>query len=353
MSLLQISEPGESPEPHQRKLAVGIDLAPPTRWWRRCAAPPPSACRMRRGRVLLPSVVRYGADGGVEVGYDALPRRPTTRPYIASVKRFMGRGVADVAKVRCASLPVRGCARNGRHRDGGGASLPVQVSAEILKALRARAQESLGASSSAPWSPSRRISTIHSARPPRRARIAGLTCFGSSTSHGGRDRLRARQCLRGDLRDLRPGRRHVRPVILKLTRGVFEVLSTSGDSALGGDDFDQAIAMHWRVAHGLADASAATRAACSQPRAREGTAFHRGLGRRAGHAHLGSAAAPEAHPRRVRGDHGAAHPEDARADAQGAARRGARGRADRRRRAGRRRHAHAAPAEGGGGLLPS
>ncbi len=234
---------------------------------------------------------------------------------------------------------------------------PVQVSAEILKALRARAEESLGGelfgavvTVPAYFDDSQRQATKDAAR------IAGLNVLrllneptAAAIAYGldnASEGTFAIFDLGGGTFDLS---------ILKLTRGVFEVLSTSGDSALGGDDFDQAIAMHWRVAHGLVDASgrdtrrllAAARGVKERLSTEESADAQVTLD-------LGPAAAPEAHPRASsRSITAPAHPEDARADAQGAARRGAQGRADRRRGPRRRRHAHAAPAARRGGLLPA
>jgi molecular chaperone HscA len=258
MSLLQISEPGESPEPHQRKLAVGIDLGTTHSLVATVRSSAAECLPDAHGRVLLPSIVRYRAGGDVEVGYAAqASAADDPANTIASVKRFMGRGVADVAKY--GALPYRFVDAPGMVgiETAAGLRSPVQVSAEILKALRARAEESLGGelfgavvTVPAYFDDSQRQATKDAAR------IAGLNVLrllneptAAAIAYGldnASEGTFAIFDLGGGTFDLS---------ILKLTRGVFEVLSTSGDSALGGDDFDQAIAMHWRVAHGLADAS--------------------------------------------------------------------------------------------------
>ncbi len=258
MSLLQISEPGESPEPHQRRLAVGIDLGTTHSLVATVRSSAAECLPDARGRVLLPSVVRYGPAGEVDVGYDALAlAADDPANTIASVKRFMGRGVADVAKY--GALPYHFVDAPGMVaiETAAGLRSPVQVSAEILKALRARAEESLGGEIAgavvtvpAYFDDSQRQATKDAAR------IAGLNVLrllneptAAAIAYGldnASEGTFAIFDLGGGTFDLS---------ILRLTRGVFEVLATSGDSALGGDDFDQAIAMHWRVAHGLVDAS--------------------------------------------------------------------------------------------------
>ncbi len=258
MALLQISEPGESPEPHQRRLAVGIDLGTTHSLVATVRSSVAECLPDVQGRVLLPSVVRYAADGAIAVGYDAqASAADDPANTITSVKRFMGRGVADVAKY--GALPYRFVDAPGMVgiETAAGMRSPVQVSAEILKVLRARAEASLGGdlfgavvTVPAYFDDSQRQATKDAAR------IAGLNVLrllneptAAAIAYGldnASEGTFAIFDLGGGTFDLS---------ILKLTRGVFEVLSTSGDSALGGDDFDQAIAMHWRVAHGLADAS--------------------------------------------------------------------------------------------------
>ena len=258
MSLLHISEPGQSPEPHQRRLAVGIDLGTTHSLVAAVRSSAAECLPDAQGRVLLPSIVHYAAGGAVETGYEAHARAADDPANtIVSVKRFMGRGVADVAKY--GALPYRFVDAPGMVaiETAAGLRSPVQVSAEILKALRARAEESLGAelfgavvTVPAYFDDSQRQATKDAAR------IAGLNVLrllneptAAAIAYGldnASEGTFAVFDLGGGTFDLS---------VLRLTRGVFEVLSTSGDSALGGDDFDQAIAMHWRVTHGLADAS--------------------------------------------------------------------------------------------------
>jgi molecular chaperone HscA len=258
MSLLQISEPGESPEPHQRKLAVGIDLGTTHSLVATVRSGVAEALPDHEGRVLLPSAVRYVADGSVEVG-EAARAKAGDDPAntIISVKRFMGRGVKDVAKF--GALPYRFVDAPGMVgiETAAGLRSPVQVSADILRALRERAEASLGGelfgavvTVPAYFDDSQRQATKDAGR------LAGLNVLrllneptAAAIAYGldnASEGTFAVFDLGGGTFDLS---------VLKLTRGVFEVLATSGDSALGGDDFDQAIAVHWRVHHGLADAS--------------------------------------------------------------------------------------------------
>ncbi|MBL0144099.1 MAG: Fe-S protein assembly chaperone HscA [Betaproteobacteria bacterium] len=258
MSLLQISEPGESPEPHQRRLAVGIDLGTTHSLVGAVKSSAAECLPDGEGRVLLPSIVHYGPDGAVEVGYVAMSRAASDPANaISSVKRFMGRGVADVAKF--GALPYRFVDAPGMVaiETAAGLRSPVQVSADILKCLRVRAEESLGGelfgavvTVPAYFDDSQRQATKDAAR------IAGLNVLrllneptAAAIAYGLDNASEGTFAIF----DLGGGTFDIS--VLKLTRGVFEVLSTSGDSALGGDDFDQAIAMHWRIAHGLADAS--------------------------------------------------------------------------------------------------
>jgi molecular chaperone HscA len=257
MALLQISEPGESTEPHKRRLAVGIDLGTTHSLVATMRSGTAEVLPDASGRHLLPSVVRYAPDGGVTVGYEAREAQgDDPRNTIVSVKRFMGRGVADVA--RYGALPYRFVDAPGmvRIETVAGMRSPVEVSAEILRVLKARAEASLGGEIAgavvtvpAYFDDAQRQATKDAARlagievlrllnEPTAAAIAyGLDNASEGTF--------AVYDLGGGTFDLS---------ILRLSRGVFEVLATSGDSALGGDDFDQAIALHWRASLGLADA---------------------------------------------------------------------------------------------------
>jgi molecular chaperone HscA len=257
MALLQISEPGDSPDPHQRRLAVGIDLGTTHSLVATVKSSSAEVIADEKGRPLLPSVVRYFEDGRVDVGYD--PRTSQADDpanTIVSVKRFMGRGVSDVAKY--GALPYRFVDSPGMVAidTAAGVRSPVQVSAEILKVLRDRAEAALGGelfgavvTVPAYFDDAQRQATKDAAK------LAGLNvlrllneptaaaiAYGLDHSSEGTFAIFD---LGGGTFDIS---------ILRLTRGVFEVLSTNGDSALGGDDFDQAIATHWRVRHKIADA---------------------------------------------------------------------------------------------------
>ena len=257
MSLLQISEPGQSPEPHQRRLAVGIALGTTHSLVATLRSGAAAVIPDERGRRLLPSVVRYHRDGRVEVGHAArTAQAEDPANTIVSVKRFMGRGVADVA--RYGALPYRFVDAPGMVaiETSVGTRSPVQVSAEILKVLRVRAEEALGGelvgavvTVPAYFDDAQRQATKDAAR------LAGLNVLrllneptAAAIAYGLDNASEGTFAIF----DLGGGTFDIS--ILKLTRGVFEVLSTNGDSALGGDDFDQAIATHWRVGHGLADA---------------------------------------------------------------------------------------------------
>ncbi|MGZ5080336.1 MAG: Fe-S protein assembly chaperone HscA [Usitatibacter sp.] len=257
MALLQISEPGESPDPHQRKLAVGIDLGTTHSLVATVRSGTAEVLPDEFGRPLLPSIVRYFPGSRVAVGYDArAAQADDPANTIVSVKRFMGRGVADVAKY--GALPYRFLEAPGMVaiETAAGMRSPVQVSAEILKVLRDRAEGALGGelfgavvTVPAYFDDSQRQATKDAAK------LAGLNVLrllneptAAAIAYG------LDHASEGTFAIFDLGGGTFDVSILRLTRGVFEVLSTHGDSALGGDDFDQAIAMHWRVAHKLADA---------------------------------------------------------------------------------------------------
>ena len=257
MALLQISEPGESPEPHQRRLAVGIDLGTTHSLVATVRSSAAEVIADEGGRPLLPSVVRYFPEGRAVVGYDArAAQADDPANTIVSVKRFMGRGVADVAKY--GALPYRFVDAPGMVaiETAAGTRSPVQVSAEILRVLRDRAERALGGELAgavvtvpAYFDDAQRQATKDAAK------LAGLNVLrllneptAAAIAYGldhGAEGTYAVFDLGGGTFDIS---------ILRLTRGVFEVLATNGDSALGGDDFDHAIAVHWRNVHGLADA---------------------------------------------------------------------------------------------------
>ncbi|MGH8688298.1 MAG: Hsp70 family protein, partial [Burkholderiales bacterium] len=145
MALLQISEPGQSPAPHERRHAVGIDLGTTNSLVAAVRSGAPAVLPDAQGRPLLPSIVRYRPDGVVDVGYAAEARQSEDpRNTIVSVKRLMGRGLKDV--VHAENLPYDFADAPGmvRLRTAAGVKSPVEVSAEILKVLRQRAELSLG-----------------------------------------------------------------------------------------------------------------------------------------------------------------------------------------------------------------
>jgi molecular chaperone HscA len=241
LALLQIAEPGMSTAPHQHRLAVGIDLGTTNSLVATVRHGLPEVLADSEGRALLPSVVRYGAAGAVEVGQAAQQQQATDpRNTISSVKRFMGRGVKDVAHVE--NLPYDFVDAPGmlQLRTVAGIKSPVEVSAEILRVLRERAEAALGGelvgaviTVPAYFDDAQRQATRDAAR------LAGLNVLrllneptAAALAYGldnGVEGIYAVYDLGGGTFDIS---------ILKLTKGVFEVLATGGDSALGGDDFD-------------------------------------------------------------------------------------------------------------------
>ena len=259
MALLQISEPGQTPEPHQRKRAVGIDLGTTNSLVAAVRSGSAEAIAAVDGSVILPSAVHYAADGTVTVGTQARERAGDD-PYNAmlSIKRFMGRGIGDV-KSFGDQLPYRFAqSAGGDMGDGGmvaietaaGTVNPVQVSAEILKVLAKRGAESLGGELDgavitvpAYFDDAQRQATkdaaqlagLHVLRLLNEPTAAAVAYGLDKTEEGpeGDGKVVAVYDLGGGTFDIS---------ILRLSRGVFEVLATGGDSALGGDDFDRAIA---------------------------------------------------------------------------------------------------------------
>ncbi len=244
MALLQIAEPGESAAPHEHKLAVGIDLGTTNSLVATVRSGLTVVLNDELGRPLLPSVVRYGKAGEVEVGYEAQRQQSQdARNTIVSVKRFMGRGKADIANLE--AIPYDFVAAPGmvRLRTDAGEKSPVEVSAEILKALRARAEASLGGdlvgaviTVPAYFDDAQRQATKDAAK------LAGLNVLrllneptAAAIAYGldnGSEGVYAVYDLGGGTFDIS---------ILHLSKGIFEVLATGGDSALGGDDFDHRI----------------------------------------------------------------------------------------------------------------
>lgn len=246
MALLQIAEPGQSPQPHQRRLAVGIDLGTTNSLVAALRSGVAAPLADAEGRLILPSAVRYHGDH-VEVGESAR-RAASLDPLntVLSVKRLMGRGVADIHQLG-EQLPYRFVAGESHMpfiETVQGAKSPVEVSAEILKVLRVRAEEALGGelvgaviTVPAYFDDAQRQATKDAAR------LAGLNVLrllneptAAAVAYGldqNAEGVVAIYDLGGGTFDIS---------ILRLTGGVFEVLATGGDTALGGDDFDHAIA---------------------------------------------------------------------------------------------------------------
>ena len=259
MALLQISEPGLSAAPHQRRLAVGIDLGTTNSLVATVRSGQAETLADEQGRHLLPSVVHYQPQGHA-VGYDAranAARDPANT--ISSVKRMMGRSLADI-QTRYPHLPYQlQASENGLPMIATAAGLlnPIRVSADILKALAARATATLGGDLDgvvitvpAYFDDAQRQGTKDAAR------LAGLHVLrllneptAAAIAYGldsGQEGVIAVYDLGGGTFDIS---------ILRLSRGVFEVLATGGDSALGGDDFDHLLADYIREQAGISDRS--------------------------------------------------------------------------------------------------
>src|SRR5688572_8534932 len=139
MALFQISEPGQSPEPHQQRLAVGIDLGTTNSLVATVRNGAATVLPDAQGRSLLPSIVRYLPGGSVEAGYAAQAHQADDpKNSIASVKRYMGRGLNDVAHAENAPYDFLDSPGMVQLRTAAGVKSPVEVSAEILKVLRSR-----------------------------------------------------------------------------------------------------------------------------------------------------------------------------------------------------------------------
>ena len=264
MALLQISEPGQSPKPHERRIAVGIDLGTTHSLVAAVRSGVAECLPDDTGRVLLPSVVRYMPDDKRQFGFDAL-KSVATDPEntIASVKRFMGRSLADVKDA--AKLPYRFVEHQGMLglQTVVGEKSPVEVSADILATLRYRAEDTFnddifGAVITVPayFDDAQRQATKDAAT------LAGLNVLrlineptAAAIAYGldnASEGIYAIYDLGGGTFDIS---------ILRLTQGVFEVMATGGDSSLGGDDYDHALA-DWVLAQtGINAVTAGDRAA--------------------------------------------------------------------------------------------
>jgi len=251
MALLQISEPGLSTAPHQHRMAVGIDLGTTNSLVATVKSGTAAVLPDITGRPLLPSVVRYDTQGVNAVGYAAQSQQVSDpRNTIASVKRFMGRGLADIRATYGEKPPYDFVDAPGMVsiRTAAGVKSPVQVSADILAALKARAEQSMfgrdggelvGAVITVPayFDDAQRQATKDAAQ------LAGINVLrllneptAAAIAYGldnAAEGIYAVYDLGGGTFDIS---------ILKLSKGVFEVLATGGDSALGGDDFDRALA---------------------------------------------------------------------------------------------------------------
>ena len=264
MALLQISEPGQSPDPHQRRIAVGIDLGTTHSLVAAVRSGVAECLPDAQGRVILPSVVRYLANGGRQIGFDALAAlAEDPENTIASVKRFMGRGVQDVAGRE--KLPYKLVDHPGMLglQTVVGEKSPVEVSAEILATLRFRAEDTFnddlyGAVFTVPayFDDAQRQATKDAAQ------LAGLNVLrlineptAAAIAYGldnASEGIYAVYDLGGGTFDIS---------ILRLAKGVFEVIATGGDSALGGDDYDAALAAWALQQAGLSSVTAADKAA--------------------------------------------------------------------------------------------
>ena len=244
MALLQISEPGMSTAPHQHRLAVGIDLGTTNSLVATVRSGIPEVLADEEGRPLLPSVVRYLPNGHANIGFKAQAQQTVDpKNTIVSVKRFMGRGLADIAHAENLPYDFQDKGSEGgmvQIRTVAGVKSPVEISAQILATLRQRAEDSLGddlvgavITVPAYFDDAQRQATKDAAQ------LAGLNVLrllseptAAAIAYGldqGKEGIYAVYDLGGGTFDIS---------ILKLSKGVFEVLATGGDSALGGDDFD-------------------------------------------------------------------------------------------------------------------
>jgi molecular chaperone HscA len=259
MALLQISEPGQSPDPHARRIAVGIDLGTTHSLVAAVRHGVAECLPDAQGRVILPSIVRYTSEQGRQIGFDAAAvQAEDPENTVVSVKRLMGRGLADIAGAD--RLPYRFIDQPGMVaiETRAGPKTPVEVSAEILATLRYRAEDTFnddlyGAVITVPayFDDAQRQATKDAAQ------LAGLNVLrlineptAAAVAYGldnGSEGLYAVYDLGGGTFDIS---------LLRLQRGVFEVVATGGDAALGGDDFDHALAQ-WALGQAGLEATSA------------------------------------------------------------------------------------------------
>ena len=246
MALLQISEPGQSPNPHERRIAVGIDLGTTHSLVAAVRSGTAECLPDEQGRVILPSVVRYLTDSKRQIGFEALANVAVDpQNTIASVKRLMGRGLKDIAhRDKLPYVFTQSDTGMVSLETVGGVKSPVEISAEILATLRYRAEDTFnddlfGAVITVPayFDDAQRQATKDAAQ------LAGINVLrlineptAAAIAYGldnAAEGVYAIYDLGGGTFDIS---------ILRLTQGVFEVIATGGDSALGGDDFDRALA---------------------------------------------------------------------------------------------------------------
>ncbi len=245
MALLQIAEPGMSAAPHQHKLAIGIDLGTTNSLVATVQSGMSTVLQDEHGHALLPSVVRYLEDGNIVIGHSAQAAQSADpKNTISSVKRFMGRGINDIPDTTHIPYKFRDTgAGMVQIETRAGIKSPVEISAEILRALKTRAEKALGGELTgavitvpAYFDDAQRQATKDAAR------LAGLTVLrllneptAAAVAYGLDNASEGVYVIY----DLGGGTFDVS--ILRLSKGIFEVLATNGDSALGGDDFDHRI----------------------------------------------------------------------------------------------------------------
>lgn len=251
MALFQIAEPGLSAAPHEHRLAVGIDLGTTNSLAATVKSGEPVVLADEAGRQLLPSVVRYLKDGSVETGWDALAHAESDpRNTVYSAKRLLARGRSELKTLPVLPYEIVDAPGGVAIRTVQGDKSPVEVSAEILKTLAKRAETQLGGELTgavitvpAYFDDAQRQATKDAAR---LANLSVLRLLNEPTAAAlayGLDNGAEGVYL---VYDLGGGTFDVS--LLKLSRGVFEVLGTGGNAALGGDDFDHAV-VDWAVSH--------------------------------------------------------------------------------------------------------
>ena len=248
MALLQISEPGQSPDPHQRRIAVGIDLGTTHSLVAAVRSGVAECLPDDAGRVLLPSVVRYLPGGRRQIGFDALEAQASDAVNtISSAKRFMGRSMADIEAPEKLSYQFStGSSAGGviAIETVDGVKTPIEVSAEVLATLRFRAEDTFnddlyGAVITVPayfddaqrqaTKDAAKLAGIHLLRLINEPTAAAIAYGLDNAAEG----VYAVYDLGGGTFDIS---------VLRLSKGVFEVIATGGDSALGGDDYDDVLA---------------------------------------------------------------------------------------------------------------